>query len=350
MKGYEEIYGEMKEALAQKSGTAIPDGGDMALRLAAVAAELESLWAQAEWTRRQCFPQYAAGEFLDRHAQMRGLSRGAAGRATGTMRFETDEARGQAIIIPAGTVCLNAAGSEFLTDEAAELAAGELFCTVKATAREAGSAGNVPAESVTFMALRPAGVSRCFNPGAFGGGSDGESDEELRARVLESYKSLPNGSNRSYYETVALETEGVAAAMVVPKVRGVGTADVYIAGKAGLPDGDTVAAVEARLEQEREICVDIRVAAPETVSVPVSVSIEVSEEGDSESVCAAVKAALEGYFDGRLLGKNVLLAKLGSVVFGVEGVENYSFTAPSADVEIAQNQLPVAGEITVVGS
>ena len=349
MKSYEQIYDEMKEALARKTGAAIVEGGDMALRLSAVAAELESLWAQAEWTKKQCFPQYATGEFLDRHAAMRGLSRGDAAKAEGVLRFETDEVRGQAVAIAKGTVCVNAAGTEFLTDEDAAIGAGALFCTVAATAREAGSLGNTPAESVTYMALAPAGVVRCFNPKAFGGGSDGESDEELRGRVMESFRNLPNGSNRSYYETVALETEGVAAAVVVPKARGLGTVDVYVAGEAGLPDEAVVTAVEERLQREREICVDIAVAAPTAVSVPVTVAIDVDGDAEVLSVTAAVKAALEGYFNGRLLGKNVLLARLGSVVLGVEGVENYSFTLPSADVEIAQGQLPVAGAVTVTG-
>lgn len=347
MKSYEEIYGQMKQALTQKTGTAISEGGDMALRLSAVAAELESLWSQAEWTRRQCFPQYASGDFLDSHAEMRGLCRGAAGRAKGIMRFETDEARTQTIYIPEGTVCLNAAGAEFLTDEQARIEAGALFCTVGATARDAGSSGNAPAESVTYMALAPAGVLRCFNPAAFKGGTDGESDEGLRARVLESYKSLPNGSNRAYYESVALETETIAAAVVIPKARGLGTVDIYVAAETGLPDEAAVAAVAARLEAEREICVDVQVAAPAAVSVPVSVEIEVSENSDFDAVAAEVKAALEAYFSGRLLGKRVLRARLGSVIIGVKGVENYNLLLPSADVEIQKNQLPTAGAITV---
>lgn len=347
MKGYEEIYAQMKRSLEEKTGVAIPDGGDMALRLAAVAAELESLWAQTDWTKKQCFPQLAAGEYLDRHAQMRGLSRGAPGRARGIMRFETDEVRDKSVNVPAGTVCLSAAGREFLTDEETEIPAGAQFCTVSATAREAGSAGNLPAESVSYLALSPVGISRCFNPDAFGGGTDGEDDEELRARVLESYKSLPNGSNRSYYQTVALETDGIAAVTVIPKARGLGTVDVIVAGEAGLPGSEAVSAVLSRLSAEREICVDIQVRAPETVSVPVTVAVNISEEAEPQTVLAAVKAALEDYFSGRLLGRDVLLARLGAVILGVEGAENYSFSLPAADVSISADELPVAGTITV---
>ena len=36
------------------------------------AAQVYGLYVQADWVGRQCFPQTAQGEFLDRHAQLRG--------------------------------------------------------------------------------------------------------------------------------------------------------------------------------------------------------------------------------------------------------------------------------------
>ena len=67
----------------------------------------------------------------------------------------------------------------------------------------------------------------------------------------------------------------------------------------------------------------------------------------TSAVAAKVKTALTAYFDGRLLGQNVLLAKLGSVIYSVEGVKNYVFSAPAADVAVTGAQLPVLGAITV---
>jgi uncharacterized phage protein gp47/JayE len=43
----------------------------------------------------------------------------------------------------------------------------------------------------------------------------------------------------------------------------------------------------------------------------------------------------------------VLLAKLGSVIYSVEGVKNYVFSAPAADVAVTGAQLPVLGALTV---
>lgn len=347
MKEYEKIYNEMCKELSERCGTAINSGGDMALRLAAVAMQLESLWAQAEWTKNQCFPQTAAGEYLDLHAASRGLERKPPSCASGFIRFETDEPRQYALSIPAGTICMNAAGAEFAVEADCAIDAGESFCLAPAAAKQSGSRGNAPAASINLMALAPVGIVRCFNPDAFAGGSDGETDEELRRRVTESFASLPNGSNRAYYQAVALDTEGVAAACVIPRRRGTGTVDVVIAGARGIPAQRVIDSVFQRLSEEREICVDIKVLAPQPVQIPVSVTIEAEKDYEPSELAARVKAALEAHFDGKLLGKKLLLAKLGSVVFDVEGLANYSFSLPSADVEIECDQLPVAGEIVV---
>ena len=347
MKETNEIYSEMAEELERKTGVSLSSGGEMALRLYAVAAELSSLWAQVEWTKKQSFPQTASGENLDLHAYARGLERTTSVAASGNIRFETDEIRSENITIAPGTVCLNAAGAEFVTIASAVISVGELYCIAPATARAEGKTGNVPANSVVFMSLAPVGVVKCYNPAAFSGGADAESDESLRARVLASYASLPNGSNKAYYESVALDTEGVAAVCVLPRARGLGTVDIIIASPSGIPPTTLVSSVKSKFEKQREICVDVAVSSPTSVTVPVSVAVAVEEGYTFASVAADVKAALEEYFSGILLGKNVLRAKLGYVIFGVKGVKNYSISLPAADISISAGQLPLAGTITV---
>ena len=54
------------------------------------------------------------------------------------------------------------------------------------------------------MAVAPVGVSQVTNPEAFTGGADVEDDEALRARVLETFRRMPNGANAAFYEQEAL--------------------------------------------------------------------------------------------------------------------------------------------------
>lgn len=220
---------------------------------------------------------------------------------------------------------------------------------VAAAAREGGSFGNVPAESVCYMSLAPVGVARCYNPLEFSGGADEEADNDLRARILASYASLPNGSNSAYYKQAALDTDGVAAAAVMPCERGLGTVDIIISSANGLPSQTLIDTLQDKLDEQREICVDIDVLAPAAVTVNISVQVDVADGYNEADILAAVEDAIGELFDGKLLGKNVLLAKLGSVIYSVEGVENYAITLPAEDVTVSATQLPVAGTVTVTG-
>ena len=99
MKELEEIYQEMLDCFAQRTGLEAAESCDLAVRFYAVAAQVYALYAQADWVLRQCFPQTAAGSCLDSHAQLRGLSRKQATAAEGSIRFSVAQAADTAFII-----------------------------------------------------------------------------------------------------------------------------------------------------------------------------------------------------------------------------------------------------------
>jgi len=347
MRTTEEIYRALASRFAAESGAAVAEGGDLSLRLRAVAAEVFSLEAQADFLGRQCFPQTAAGTYLDRHAAVRGLTRGSAQKAAGTLRFYTAERAPAAIEIPAGTVCMTAAGTTFLTSAAGTVAVGETACTVPAEAAETGSGGNVAAGSVVYVIHAPSGIEGVVNDTAFAGGTDGESDEALRARVLHSYRMLPNGANAAYYESRVLSFDFAKAVSVLPRVRGTGTVDVVFATAAGVPTAEEIAAVQALLEREREICVDVLVRAPTTRTVNIVCALKADEGADFASVRSAADAALRAYFGGALLGQTVYRAKLTAILMGLEGVRNCQLSAPASDSVGSSAVLPVLGTLTI---
>ena len=347
MRTMDEIYNALAAKLTADSGAAVTEGGDFSLRLRAVAAELFSLEAQGDFLARQSFPQTAVGEYLDRHAQLRGLTRGSARKAKGTLRFYLTETAAQAITIPAGTRCMTAAGAAFVTVEPGSIAAGTLACTVAAEADGAGSGGNVAPESIVYMMQPPVGVSGVMNDTAFAGGNDGEDDEALRARVLASYRTLPNGANAAYYETKVMDLDAVAAVSVLPRKRGIGTVDVIFATHDGVPTAEEINAVQAMLDSEREICVDIAVRAPQTKHVDVSAAVQIAQTHDAAAVLAVAEKAIRDYFSGALLGKAVYRAKLFALLMAVEGVENCVLRAPTGDIAAAEGVLPICGTLTL---
>ena len=337
----------MLEVFARETGM-LPEGtGELAVRLYALAAQVYGLYQEAEWTRRQCFPQTATGEELDKHAFLRGLTRNEAVRAAGILRFSVGTAAQTDLPIPQGTVCMTAGLVTFETTREAVLPAGKLSVDVPAQAVLPGSGGNAPAGTPRTMAVAPTGVAACTNPAAFTGGRETEGDEALRARILASYQRLPNGTNAAYYEQEATALEGVAAANVLPKNRGLGTVDIYIAADGGLPSQELLEEVQDALESKREIAVDLRVLSPQAVTVNVLVSVKARESHLIQSVREAVSAAIQTWFDGGLLGKDLLLADLRQLIYETEGVANYRIDSPANDVTVSPGQLPVLGVLSV---
>lgn len=347
MKSVDELYGQMMAEFARRTGVEASGTGDLAVRLYAVAAELYSLYIQADWVARQCFPQSAEGEYLERHAFLRGVARRSAAKAQGVLRFSVDAPPAADLAISAGTVCMTAGLVRFETTEPVVLKAGCTTVDAHAQAVEPGGAGNVAAGSVLSMAVAPVGVSRCTNPQPFTGGMDEEGDEALRERVLETYQRLPNGANAAFYQQGALSFSQVAAASVIPRKRGIGTVDVVIATDGGMPGEDLLARVGEYFESRREIAVDVLVSAPAALPVEVRVQIQAAEGRDPEKVRAEVESAVAGFFSGRGLGRDVLRAELGRLVYGVDGVANYKVTAPGEDVAVRPHELPTLKTLAV---
>lgn len=347
MRSIDEIYQALKSDFYAYSGYAVADGGDMALRLMAVAAQIFSLEAQCDYAIRQAFPQTASGEHLDCHAQVRALTRREAAKAAGKLCFSCTEPAQTELTVAAGTQCMSASGAVFVTNEEGKIAAGGSSCLVAAQALTAGEHGNVEAGSIVYMRLAPAGVSGVSNPEAFTGGSDAEDDEALRRRVLESYSRLPNGANTAYYEALALSVAGVEKAVVLPRNRGRGTVDIVFSAVGGVPGEELLEKVQQLIEEQREICVDVLVSAPVAKTVDITAGLSLEEGCEFEAVKAKAEAAVKEYFSGQRLGEGIFLARLYSLLMAVEGVENCAITAPAADVAAERATLPVLGQLSI---
>jgi len=347
MKTLDEIYQEMLACFGTQTGMELTRSCDLSVRLYALAAQVYALFTQADWVRRQAFPQTAQGEYLDYHAMMRGLERKQGTKAAGTVRFFAGETAGVDRTVPKGTVCMTAGLIRFETTAQAELPAGSLWADVPVQALEAGSAGNAAAGSITVMAVAPVGISSCTNLTPCSGGADEEGDELLRERILNAYSRLPNGSNAAFYRQEAMSFDQVAAAAVQPRPRGVGTVDVVVASQAGVPEQALLDELAAWFQERREIAVDVQVRAPRTVKVDLSVQIAPKAGVEFGSAAAEVEEALRAQFTGKLLGQDILRVWLGNQIYGCESVANYVLAAPAADLLVDEDVLPVLGTLTV---
>jgi len=347
LKTVDAIYEEMLACFGERTGMELKEGCDLAVRLYALAAQIYALQVQTDWVSRQAFPQTAEGEWLDRHAQLRGLARKQAVAARGVVRFQAGEAAQTARVIPVGTVCMTAGLVRFETTEERELPAGARTVDVPVRAVVPGRGGNVAAGTILSLAVAPLGIAGCTNLQPCAGGEDEEKDETLRARVLDTFLRLPNGANAAFYQTQALTFDRVAGAVVIPRPRGVGTVDVVVTTQEGLPDRELLEELTAYFQRRREIAVEVQVRAPQTTTVNLTVRVAPKPGYAFAEVAGRVEEAVRGWFTGALLGRKVLRAELGDLVYHCDGVDNYVIALPTADVAVEADVLPMLGTLKV---
>lgn len=347
MKEVSELYEQMLAVFEEKTGFTMDDTADLAVRLYAAAAQVQTLYAYADWAMGQSFPQTATGEYLDYHAALRGITRKSGTRATGVLRFRIDRALEEDLPISAGTVCATPGLVRFVTTKDGAILAGELYTDIEAQAESVGTSGNAGAETITVLTRAPEGVVGVLNPRAFTGGSGTEDDESLRLRVLDSFIRLPNGANAAFYELRALSHAGVEAAVVIPRMNGIGTVGVVIASAEGAPPESLRLAVQKDLDAVREIAVDVTVLAPELCPVTVTAHIRPKTGVTFDEARQAAEQAIKGCFSGAILGKSLYRAALSSAIFATGKVENVVLVQPQADITGSQKQLAQLEALTI---
>lgn len=208
----DEIIQKMKKAYFEKTGKEVVPFSDFDVRLATVADEIYAAFAYGEYIFKQAFVQTATGEYLDKHALLRGIERKKACPSTGKLKFFISQAVENNVSIPLGTVCsvLSKPYIQFITTEDAVINAGNLFCIANAVSIDSGSRFNILENEVNVIVNPPEYVQGVVNEIPFSGGSDDETDESLRRRVLNSYINENNGVNIGSMENTVLKFDDVS--------------------------------------------------------------------------------------------------------------------------------------------
>ena len=177
------------------------------------------------------------GEFLDNTGDSLGVYRKAASPSTGyvIIYYNATALTADAILNDgAGTTCdledpviledlivMTDDSISFTVDDSDSTLNGKKFIKLEATCEYEGEYTNVLDDTITIIENDlPAGV-RVTNT-AFTGGTDIESDDDYRARILEHPNNSPTGSI-NWYKTIAFVDEGIVSLIhdIVPTKEGV---------------------------------------------------------------------------------------------------------------------------------
>ncbi|XQU68223.1 hypothetical protein OJJOAM_000954 [Cupriavidus sp. H18C1] len=131
-------------------------------------------------------------------------------------------------VIDQTVVLQYADGRRYVVKAPVTLTAAQATVTVSAV--EPGVAGNLPAGAALELVSPVLGIApnaTVLAPGITGG-TEQESIEALRQRVIRSYRIVPDGGNADDYETWATEVAGITRAWCRRHYMGLGTVGVFV--------------------------------------------------------------------------------------------------------------------------
>lgn len=348
---YEEILTKMKNEFKSKSGYEADDATDIGIRLKLLAGQLFSLSQNTEFVAKQLFLQTATGDYLDKHAEMRGLSRKSATKAHGTVRFFTAQPATADIIIPAGTLCATAGENAptYETTQTVTLLQGQTQADVSVVAVNSGTQSNGAVGCVCVLINPPQEITSVSNTSELTGGGEKENDEWLRERILKSFREVSNGANLQFYEEIAMENAKVISAKAISAARGAGTVDVvFDTAETEQTQIDAIkTALDTELASKREIGTDAKAFNCTAQSVDIVVYVKVKSGYTSSTVVNLCKQKVNEYMSSLKVGENFACSKLGNYLYAIDGIENYKIISPAEDTAISSRSKLKTGTLTV---
>lgn len=321
---------------------------------------------------RETYIKTAQGEFLDYRAVEHGTSRYAATNTEVKAKFNDDD--GNPINVEVG-------------DRFASITESPIFYTVikfnndgtaEMQAEEAGTSANsyigqvlpvTPNDSLAWAEITEVTIPA----------RDEETDDHLRARLLNSNSWVAYGGNVTDYLDMTSKIHDVGATQVYPTWNGAGTVKLVILNNDLMPASSTlVKKVKEEIDPEESTTqgyglapIDHRVTvtAPETFKVDIAMNVTIVDSVNIDSIRVNIKDSLEEFFKslrrdwstvnptvGRGYSMIIYRSKILSRVMMLEGVANATMprlNGKDEDLQLVFNnttsQLPVLGEVTVNG-
>lgn len=180
---------------------------------------------------------------------------------------------------------------------------------------------------------------------------EGESDENLRRRVLDHIRARGASGNAADYVAWSLALEGIAAASAVPLGRGAGTVDVYFVPESGAED--MTEALQAHLENLRPVGADVQVTEAQPVTVSVEAAVTRAGEIPLETIAAQFNGLLTAYLEKNRLSEGGQLVSINRIIGllmscdGVADASGIKVNGGTGSVRLAQGKYGVPGTVTL---
>ncbi|EGT4186300.1 TPA: baseplate J/gp47 family protein, partial [Clostridioides difficile] len=194
------------------------EGSFLSDMVSPVNSELAKFYIELSYLHKKAFIEDNFDDFLDKRVNEFGVYRKLGTEATGEVTFEGKVGT----VIPNGTI-ISYNELLFVVIKDIIISTEVEQNTSPVQALKIGIRYNIPANTEFKLQDEVNSIAKIYNDLAFQGGTEIETDEELKERFYKIQKNQATSGNKAHYETWALEVEGVYNAKIYPRWDGPGT-------------------------------------------------------------------------------------------------------------------------------
>jgi uncharacterized phage protein gp47/JayE len=237
-----------------------------------------------------------------------------------------------------------------------------LSVDIEIQASATGAQGNVSSGTITNSQNKPAGIDEVYNFVSTSGGTDAESDSELRNRVPLYLSSLSKGT-KDALKAAALSVDGVKNANVIESNPPNGIVTIFIDDGSGgsttqliravkdLINGTTNGIENPLLAGIRAAGIAVNITSPTVKQITINVSITLQIGYDSGTVTNEVITNVNTLLNSLSTGESVIRVEIIRVIKEVIGVQNIDLDTLSINGllfgDVAVNGNEVARLLTI---
>jgi uncharacterized phage protein gp47/JayE len=301
-----------------------------------------------DWLALQLLPDSAEHEWLDRHGQIWLINAdGTIGRKLATLASGTATFTGAlGSLVPQNAQMTGQNGVTYETLAEIQLGSGPTAGPVRAL--DPGLISNMNSGDSLSLINPPSLVDGNATVTTMDGGTDDETDDELRSRVLERIQHPPMGGDEEDYVNWTLRVPGVTRAWCKGNEMGPGTVTVRFmmdnvrADNDGFPIGGDIQLVRAYLDTVRPVTVkDMFVVAP----IPYPVDMRISYlDPQTTSMQNAIEDNLIDIFLVRGAPGQIFYRAWVDEAIAAAGTNAYDLQLDDADPP-SNGHLPILGSI-----
>lgn len=308
--------------------------------LASNSIEFAKQEVEREEMYKAAFAETASGDYLTLIAEDHGVTRKEATAAVGNVVVKGNGT------IPVGTLFQTESGISFTTTTTTAV---KNEATIPVQCTEAGTVGNVGANTVTVIPMSIPGITSVTNPEPMTDGFDQESDDDLYERFHFHVTQPATSGNCNDYIEWASSIAGVGHVKVLPIWNGPGTVKVLVTDANGEPASPALLnKVITYIESVRPIGPEVTVVAPSLFDLTIKLTVT-SGDGDADYI----KTMLNKYFVSRnFTGTTISYAKVGNMILTDDktGVDDYSgllINDATGNISVTDDQIPHVKEVVL---